>query len=94
MDPGQNQMGGHGADEVGVVVADLDAGISGLAVGLDRAGGVDDVGDQTSETVGTVVGQTGKTQPARLVGAEDLDGTGEEHFAVIASLAAGRRVAW
>ena len=38
MDPGQDKMCGHGADDVGIVLVDGDAGISGGTVNLMAAG--------------------------------------------------------
>ena len=37
MDPGQDKMCGHGADDVGIVLVDGDAGISGPSIGLGGA---------------------------------------------------------
>ena len=50
MDPGQDKMCGHGADDVGIVLVDGDAGISGPSIGLGGAGRGDVTGDEGVET--------------------------------------------
>ena len=85
MDPGQDKMCGHGADDVGIVLVDGDAGISGPSIGLGGAGRGDVTGDEGVETAGTVVGESGQAQSARLVAVAHLDATDHEQLAVMAS---------
>ena len=78
-------MCGHGADDVGIVLVDGDAGISGPSIGLGGAGRGDVTGDEGVETAGTVVGESGQAQSARLVAVAHLDATDHEQLAVMAS---------
>ena len=58
MDPGQDKMCGHGADDVGIVLVDGDAGISGPSIGLGGAGRGDVTGDEGVENIGKLSGTT------------------------------------
>ena len=53
MDPGQHDVGAHGADDVGFAGLDGDCGIAVAAVGLGSVGGGNVVADEAVETAGT-----------------------------------------
>ena len=62
--PGQHDMGGDLADDMGVVADAGSAGVGGPSVGLGGSAGGEIVGDEGMQAVGRVVGQLGEADAA------------------------------
>ena len=63
--PGQNDMGGHGADDMGLVPDVGGAGVGRLAVGFDRRARGDVGGDEAMQRGGGEVLDRGQAQASR-----------------------------
>jgi hypothetical protein len=59
--PRQDDVGGHAADDMGIVVDLVSAGIGGPSVGLQRRTGGDVGRDESADTFGGIVGNGGET---------------------------------
>ena len=90
--PGQDDVGGHRADDVGIV-SDLGRSrIAGPAVGLGGAPRLQRRLDEGVQAVGRIILDHGQAQASRLA-VVDLDPAYDQHLALVAaSAAAGRRV--
>ena len=92
VDPGQNDMGGHGADDMGLVPDVGGAGIGRPAVGFDRRARGDVGGDEAMQRGGGEVLDRGQAKASGRV-VFDFDGAGDEHFALgRAAAAAANRI--
>jgi len=94
VDPGQDDVGSHLADDMGIVGDAGGAEISGPAIGLGGSTGAEVGGEEGVEAGGRVVGHLAQ---ANATGAKaavfDLDGADDQHFALMAAPAtAGDRV--
>ncbi len=92
--PGQDDMGGHFADDMGIVVDARGAGISRPSVGLG-GGARGEIGfEECVQAPGRVVGHLAEPDAAGAGPAVlDLDGADDENFALMAaSAAAGERI--
>ena len=78
VDPGEHHMGGYGADDVGLVSGDRDAGIAGPAIGLGGAVGGHVTADEAVELAGAVGCDPGQAQAAGGVAVADLDRADDE----------------
>jgi hypothetical protein len=91
VNPREHDVGGHLADDVGIVGDPGGAGIPGPAVGFGGGAGGEIGGKKGVEAGGRVIGDlaeadTAGARPAVL----DLDGADDEHFAPMAAPAAAR----
>jgi len=86
VNPGQDDVGSHLADDMGIVGDAGGAGISGPAVGLGGSTGAEVGGEEGVEAGCRVVGHLAQ---ANATGAKaavfDLDGADDQHFAVMAA---------
>jgi len=94
VNPGQDDVGSHLADDMGIVGDAGGAGISGPAIGLGGSTGAEAGGEEGVEAGGRVVGHLAQ---ANATGAKaavfGLDGADDQHFALMAAPAtAGDRV--
>ena len=91
VNPGQDDMGGHLADDVGMVDDAGGAGISGPAIGLGSSTGAEVGGEEGVEAGSRVIGDLAQADAA---GAEAaglyLDGADHQHFALMATPATAR----
>ena len=87
-------MGGHLADDMGIVADAGSAGIGGPSVGLGGSADREIVGDEGMQALGRVVGHLGEPDAAGSGTAVlDLDGADDQHFALrAAAAAAGERI--
>src|SRR3984893_9397408 len=92
--PGQHDMGGHLADDMGIVADAGSAGIGGPSVGLGGSTRREILGDEGMQAVGGVVGHLGETDAAgsgpavlNLDGAGPREG-GDQNLALVAAAAA------
>ena len=92
--PGEDDMGGHVADDMGIVIDAGRAGISRPSVGLG-GGARGEIGfEESMQAGGRVIGHLGEPNAAGAGAAIlDLDRAGDEDFALMAASAtAGERV--
>jgi len=94
VNPGQDDMGGHLADDMGIVGDAGGAGISGPTIRLGGGAGGDVGGEEGVETGGRVISNLAEADAAGAKPAFlDLDGTDDQHFALMAAPAtAGYRI--
>ena len=76
MDPGQNDMGGHGSDDMGLVPDAGGAGVGRPAVGFDRRARGDVGGDGAMQRGGGEVLDRGQAKASGRV-VFDFDGAGD-----------------
>ena len=89
MNPWRDDVRGHDADQVGIVADIGDAGVGRPAIGLDRR---DIGGEEAVQRGGGEILDCGQTKACGRV-VFDLDGAGDEHFALgRAAAAAGCRI--
>ncbi len=94
MDPGQDDVGGHGTDDMGLVPDVLGAGIGGPAIGFGGGALGEIVGKKGVKTDCREVLDLGETDAARFA-ISDLDRTDDQELALGASAAAaGNRIAY
>ena len=94
VNPRQDDVGGHLADDVGIVGDAGGAGISGPTIGLGGGPGAEVGGEEGVEAGGRVISDLAE---ADATGAEaavlDLDSADDQHFALMAAAAtAGDRI--
>jgi len=91
VNPRQDDVGGHLADDMGIVGEAGSAGISWPAIGLGGGTGAEIDGKEGVEAGGRVIGDLAE---ADATGAEaavfDLDGADDQHFALMAAPAPAR----
>ena len=94
VDPGQDDMGGHPADDMGIMGDAGGAGISRPTIGLGDGAGSEVGGEEGVEAGGRVISDLAQAQAAGAKPAVfDLDGADDQHFALMAAPAtAGERV--
>ena len=94
VNPGQDDMGGHRADDMGIVGDAGGAGISGPTIGLGGGAGRDVGGEEGVEAGGRVIGGLAEANaPGAKAAVFDLDGAEDQHFALMAAPAtAGDRI--
>ncbi len=85
--PRQDDVGGHGADDMGIVIDLGSAGIGGPSVGLERRTASDVGGDEGADAFGGIVGDRRQAKATRAV-ADDFDRSDHRHLARLASAAA------
>src|SRR6266850_5696717 len=92
VNPGQDDMGGHLADDVGSVGDDAGgAGIPWPAIGLGGGAGGEVGGKKGMEAGGRVIGDLAEADAAGTKATVfDLDGADNQHFALMAAPAAAR----
>src|SRR6202048_5031556 len=91
VNPGQDDMGGHLADDMGIVGDVGGAGISGPTIRLGGGAGGDIGGGESAQAGSRVIRDLAEadaagTKPAVL----DLDGADDQHFALMAAPATAR----
>src|SRR5271170_5344134 len=85
VNPWQDDMGGHLADDVGIVDDAGGAGISGPAIGLGGSAGAEVGGEEGVEAGSRVIGDLAQADAAEAEAAVlYLDGTDHLHFALMA----------
>ncbi len=91
VNPRKHDVGGHLADDMGIVGDAGGAGISGPTIGLGGGTGAEVGGEEGVEAGGRVIGHLAE---ADATGAEpavfDLDGADDQHFALMAAPATAR----
>jgi len=91
MNPRQDDMGGHLADDVGIVGNAGGAGISGPTIRLGGGTGGDVGGEESVEAGGRVISDLADADAAGAKSAVlDLDGADDQHFALMAAPATAR----
>ena len=92
--PGQDNVGGHLADDTGIVFDAGSAGVGGPSVGFGGGAWGEVIGDEGVQTGGRVVGHFGETDAAGSgAAALELDGADDEHLALMAAATAtGQRI--
>src|SRR5689334_10325515 len=89
VNPGQDDMGGHLADDVGIVDDAGGAGISGPAIGLGSSAEAEVGGEEDVEAGSRVIGDLAQADAAGAAAAVlYLDGADHQHFALMAAPAA------
>ena len=92
VNPRQNDVRGHPADNVGIMGDAGDAGISGPTIGLDSGTGREVGGDKGMKAGGRIIGDLAEADAAGAA-VLDLDGADDQQFAVMASPATpGERI--
>ena len=87
--PRQHDMGGHLADDMGIVADARSAGIGGPSVGFGGSARGKVTGNKGMQAVCRVVGDLAETDAAGAgTAVRDLDGADEEDFALMAATAA------
>ena len=90
--PGQDKVGGHRADDMGLVVLGRHSGVGRPAVRPGGCAGYDIGVDEAVETRGGEIVDAGETDTARPP-AFDLDGTGDQQLTLVAApVTTGNRV--
>ena len=92
MDPGQDDMGGHPADDMGIVGEARGAGIAGPSVGLGGGTGGEVGGEEGVQAAGRVIGhlaQPNAAGPSTPV--LDFDGADDKDLALVAATATARQ---
>jgi len=94
VNPGQDDMGGHFADDMGIVGEAGGAGISGPTIGLGGGTRGEIGGEEGMEAGGRVIGDLTQADAAGAEAAAlDLDGADDQHFGLMAApAAAGDRI--
>jgi hypothetical protein len=94
VDPGQDNVSGHLADDMGIMAEAGGAGISGPTIGFGGGAGGEIGGEEGVEAGGRVIGDPAEADAAGAAAAVlDLDGADDQHFALMAaSAAAGDRI--
>ena len=93
MDPRQHDMGGHGADDMGVVPDPRRPGVGAPAVGPGDGAQGRGGSDEGMQVAGRIVPDMGEADAARPL-ADDLDGASDQQFSLVAApRAPGQRVA-
>ena len=90
MNPGQDDMGGHVSNDVGVVCDAGRAGVAGPAVGPGSGAGGEVGAQEGVQAVGGEVLDPRQADPAGPTLA-DLDSAGDQQFALVATPAAAAR---
>jgi hypothetical protein len=86
VNPGQDDMGGHLADDMRIVGDAGGAGISGPTIRLGGGAGGEVGGEEGVETGGRVISNLAEADAAGAKPAVfDLDGTDDQHFAQMAA---------
>ena len=88
MDPGQDDMGGHLANDMGIMDEACGAGIAGPSVGLGGGAGGQVGGEEGMQAAGRVIGhlvQADASGPSTV--AFDFDGADDKDLAVMAATA-------
>src|SRR5690348_949394 len=84
VNPGQDDMGGHLADDVRIVDDAGGAGISGPTIGLGGSAGAEVGGEEGVEAGGRVIGDLAEADATRAKATIlDLDGADHQHFALM-----------
>jgi len=94
VNPGQDDVSGHLANDMGIVGDAGSAGISGPTIGLGGGAGGNIGGEEGMEAGGRVIGDLAQADAAGAEAAVlDLDGADDQHFALMtASAATGDRI--
>jgi len=91
VNPGQDDMGGHLADDMGIVGDAGGAGISGPTIRLGGRAGGDIGGEKGVEAGGRVISDLAEADAAGAKPAVfDLDGADDQHFALMTASATAR----
>jgi len=86
VNPGQDDMGGHRADDMGIVGDAGGAGISGPTIGLGGGAGRDVGGEEGVEAGGRVIGGLAEANaPGAKAAVFNLDGANDQHLALMAA---------
>src|SRR5246127_2854014 len=86
VNPGQDDMGGHRADDMRIVGDASRAGISGPTIRLGGGAGSDVGGEEGVEAGGRVISDLAEADAAGAKAAVlDLDGADDQHFALMAA---------
>jgi len=89
--PGQDDVGGHLTNDVGIVFDAGSTGIGGPSVSLGGGAWCEVAGNERVQAVGRVVGHLGEPDaPGSGAAVLDLDGADDQHFALMAAPAAGQ----
>ena len=91
VNPGQDDVGGHLADDMGIVSDTGGAGISGPTIRLGGGTGREVGGEEGVEAGGRVISDLAEADAAGTKAAVfDLDGADDQHFALMAAPATAR----
>ena len=91
VNPWEHDVGGHLADDVGIVGDAGGAGVPGPAIGFGGGAGGEIGGKKGMEAGGRVIGDLAETDAAGTKAAVlDLDGADDQHFALMAAPATAR----
>ena len=93
VDPGQDDMGSHRSDDMGIVGDAGGAWIAGPTVGLGGGAGREVGGEEGMQAGSRIIGHLGQADAARAGAVLHLDGADNEHLALVAAAtAAGHRI--
>ena len=94
MNPGQDDMGGHRADNMGIMDAACGAGIAGPSVGLGGGTRGQVGGEEGMQAAGRVIGHLAQPDAAGpSTAVHDLDGADDKDLSLVAATAtAGQRI--
>ena len=91
VNPGQDDMGGYLADDMGIMGDAGGAGISGPTIGLGGGSGAEVGGEEGVKAGGRVIGDLAQADAAGAEAAvRYLDGADDQHFALMAASATAR----
>jgi len=89
VDPGQHDVSGHLADDMGIMGDASSTGIPGPTIGLGGGTGGEVDGDKAMQAGGRIIGDLAEPDAARAAAAIlDLDGSDHQHFALMTASAA------
>ena len=92
VDPGQDNVGGHLADDMGIVGDAGGPGVAGPTVGLGSGAGRQVGGEKGMQAGGRIIGHLAQTDAAGAGTAVlHLNGADNQHFALMAAPAAARQ---
>ena len=84
VDPGQHDVSGHLADDMGIMGDASSTGIPGPTIGLGGGTGGEVDGDKAMQAGGRIIGDLAEPDAARAAAAIlDLDGSDHQHFALM-----------